>query len=143
MGIRAEVGEPRQSLLTPDEQRTMLTLWCIARSPLMVGADLPTSSAETIELLTNPEVLAAQQHPAGAKEVWREGRHVAWASEDGAFVAVFNRSAEAAELQLPWSTLGVAQPERVRDCWNRSDIVPGDHLRAKLQPHSAALFRLS
>ncbi|MBO3735370.1 glycoside hydrolase family 27 protein [Glycomyces niveus] len=143
MGLRAEVGEPRQSLLTPDEQRTLLTLWCIARSPLMVGADLPTSSTETIELLTNPEVLAAQRHPAGAREVWREDRHLAWASTDGAFAAVFNRSTEAAELQLPWETLGLSQPTQVRDCWSRSDIVPGDHLRAKLQPHSAALFRLS
>jgi alpha-galactosidase len=143
MGIRAEVGEPRESLLSPDEQRTMLTLWCIARSPLMVGADLPGSSAETIELLTNPEVLAAQRHPVGAREVWREGRHLAWASEDGAFAAVFNRGTEAAEIQLPWSALGMSEPARVRDCWTRSDIVPGDHLRAKLQPHSSALFRFS
>jgi hypothetical protein len=143
IGIRAEVGEPRETLLTPDEQRTMLTLWCIARSPLMVGADLPTSNAETIELLTNSEVLAAQRHTAGAREVWREGRHVAWASQDGAFAAVFNRSSDAAELRLPWSTLGVAQPERLRDCWEHTDVAPEEVLRVKLQPHSAALYRLS
>ena len=142
MGLRAEVGEPRDSLLTPDEQRTMLTLWCIARSPLMVGADLPSSSPETIELLTNPEVLAALSHPVGAREVWREGDHLAWVSEDGAFAAVFNRSDEVAELRLPWTALGVARPERVRNCWSRSDLLPGDDLSVKLQPHGSALFRL-
>ncbi|THV36504.1 glycoside hydrolase family 27 protein [Glycomyces buryatensis] len=142
MGLRAEVGEPRDSLLTPDEQQTMLTLWCIVRSPLMVGADLPSSSPETIDLLTNPEVLAALRHPVGACEVWREGEHVAWASEDGAFVAVFNRGPEAAELELPWSALGIAQPTQVEDCWNRWDLLPGDHLRAQLQSHGSALFRL-
>nr|BFF23173.1 hypothetical protein GCM10025732_11380 [Glycomyces mayteni] len=143
MGVRAEVGEPRESLLTPDEQRTMLTLWCIARSPLMVGADLPNSSAETIELLTNPEVLAAQRHPAGAREVWREGRLVAWASEDGAFAALFNRGTEPAEIQVPWDVLGTARPGSVRDCWSRADLAVGDELRVKLQPHGSALLRLS
>jgi hypothetical protein len=85
----------------------------------------------------------AQRHTVGARKVWREGKHLAWASEDGAFAAVFNRGQEAAELQLPWPALGVTRPAEVRDCWNRSDIVPGDHLRVKLQPHSSALFRLS
>lgn len=143
MGLRAEVGEPRESLLTPDEQRTMLTLWCIARSPLMVGADLPSSSAETIELLTNPEVLEAQRREVGAREVWREGRHVAWASEDGAFAAVFNRGAEATEIRLPWEALGTARPGRVRDCWARTDVEPTEELRVKLAPHASAMFRLS
>ncbi|MFB9660198.1 glycoside hydrolase family 27 protein [Glycomyces mayteni] len=142
MGLRAEVGEPRESLLTLDEQRTMLTLWCIARSPLMVGADLPSSSPETIELLTDPEVLASLRHPVGAREVWREGDLLAWASEDGAFAALFNRGEADVELELPWSALGLAGPERVRDCWNRADLAAGDHLKVRLRPHGAALLRL-
>ncbi|WP_198587128.1 glycoside hydrolase family 27 protein [Glycomyces xiaoerkulensis] len=143
MGVRAEVGEPRESLLTPDEQRTMMTLWCIARSPLMVGADLPNSGPETIELLTNDEVLAAQRHPADSREVWREGKHVAWASTDGAYVAVFNRAGEPADLSLPWSELGVAEPRCLRECWTRTDTEPAGGLRTKIPAHGAALYRLS
>lgn len=142
IGERAEVGEPRDSLLTPEEQRTMLTLWCIARSPLMVGADLPASGEETIELLTNPEVLAAQRNGAGAREVWREGRHVAWASVDGSYVAVFNRGGEPAEFGLPWADLGVSDPHSVRDCWARTDAEVGPDLRVKLPAHGSALYRL-
>nr|WP_277605796.1 glycoside hydrolase family 27 protein [Glycomyces sp. L485] len=143
MGIRAEVGGPRESLLTPDEQRTMLTLWCVARSPLMVGADLPNSSAETIALLTNEEVLAAQRSEVASKEVWREGKNVAWASADGSHVAVFNRGGETAEFGLTWGDLGVARPKTLRDCWSRTDVEVGPELRAKLPAHGSALYRLT
>ncbi|THV40959.1 glycoside hydrolase family 27 protein [Glycomyces buryatensis] len=142
-GVRAEVGEPRETLLTPDEQRTMLTLWSIARSPLMVGADLPASSTETIELLTNPEVLAAQRGQASSKEVWRDGKRTAWATADGTWVAIFNRGSEASEFDLTWADLGVPGPTKVRDCWNRADVEVGSALRTKLQSHAAALYRLS
>jgi hypothetical protein len=51
--------------LTPDESRTLLVLWCMARSPLMVGGDLPTSSADTVALLANP---ALREVTAGSSE---------------------------------------------------------------------------
>ena len=41
IGIRAERGEPRDSRLTQAERVTLMTLWVIARSPLMIGGDLP------------------------------------------------------------------------------------------------------
>ena len=56
IGLRAERGDDRHSRLTPDEQRTILTLWVMARSPLMVGGDLPTSDPATLDLLANPAV---------------------------------------------------------------------------------------
>ena len=61
IGIRAERGEPRMSLLTHDEQRTLMTLWSIARSPLMFGGHLPDNDPWTLDLLTNDEVLAVNQ----------------------------------------------------------------------------------
>ena len=143
IGLRAEVGGPRLTRLTADEQRTMLTLWCIARSPLMIGADLPNSPAETIELLTNDEVLAAQRHPAASREVWREGRLLAWASTDGAFAAVFNRGADPAEVRLPWAELGMDRPGRVRDCWSHTEAAAAAELHVRLPAHGAAMCRLS
>ena len=61
IGLRAERGDDRQSRLTLDEQKTLLALWCMGRSPLMVGGGLPTSNSDAIALLQNPalrEVLA-------------------------------------------------------------------------------------
>jgi hypothetical protein len=142
MGLRAEVGEPRESLLTPIEQQTMMTLWCVARSPLMVGAHLPESSSETIALLTNEEALGALHHEVGSREVWRDGKRVAWASRDGAFVAVFNRGTADAEFSIGWADLGVARPRALRDCWTRSDVEAAPELQVKLPAHGSALYRL-
>ncbi|MBN8881390.1 MAG: glycoside hydrolase family 27 protein, partial [Salana multivorans] len=80
ISVRAERGEPHDSNLTPAEQRTLLTLWCVARSPLMVGGHLPASSEETFELLSNPGVLALL-HASGSREVFREGSLVLWSAE--------------------------------------------------------------
>ena len=55
IGLRAERGDDRQSRLTLDEQKTLLALWCMGRSPLMVGGDLPTSNSDAIALLQNPD----------------------------------------------------------------------------------------
>ena len=55
-------GKGEASKFTPDEQRTMMTLWSIMRSPLIMGGDLPQCDAFTLSLLTNPEVIAVDQH---------------------------------------------------------------------------------
>src|ERR1700752_1405531 len=49
-------GKPRQSQLSHDEQRTLMTLWAMFPSPLMIGGDLTAADAWTTSLLTNPEV---------------------------------------------------------------------------------------
>ncbi len=51
----------RDSHFTPDEQRTLMTLWSIARSPLIMGGDLRHLDPATLALLTNREVLAVNQ----------------------------------------------------------------------------------
>ena len=90
------IGDDRFTALTRDEQLTLLSLWCLLPSPLMVGANLPDNDAWTLALLTNPEVLAVNQDPLGAAarqiaatndvEIWvkplRDGSHA---------VGVFNR----------------------------------------------------
>lgn len=65
IGLRAERGGDRSSLLTADEQRTMLTLWAMGRSPLMVGGDLPSSDETTLSLLDNP---ALEEVTAGSDD---------------------------------------------------------------------------
>lgn len=72
IGLRAQCGADRQSKLTRDEQRTLLALWTMGRSPLMVGGDLPTSSAETIALLRNPALCEVTAGSVHNREVARE-----------------------------------------------------------------------
>ena len=66
LGPRPGWGKPRQSRLTPDETRSLLTLWAIARSPLVLGLNLTELTPDLQAMLTNREWLAvnqAESHP--------------------------------------------------------------------------------
>lgn len=93
IGIRAERGDDRMSRLTHDEQQTLMTLWCISRSPLMMGGDLPTGDEFTLSLLTNDRVLAVNQKGNHAHQVMANGNQIVWESEGPAgqkYIALFN-----------------------------------------------------
>ena len=81
IGLRAEQGEDRQCRLSAEEQRTILTLWCMGRSPLMVGGDLPTSSPETVALLQNPALREVTAHTTDNREIIRERIRDVWGDE--------------------------------------------------------------
>ena len=90
------IGDDRFTALARDEQLTLLSLWCLLPSPLMVGANLPDNDAWTLALLTNPEVLALNQDPLGAAarqtaatngiEIWAKPLH-----GGSRAVGIFNR----------------------------------------------------
>jgi alpha-galactosidase len=87
------LGE-RTTRFTPDEQRTVMTLWSIARSPLMHGGDLTKTDAFTLSLLTNPEVLAVDQASANNRPLFDRDGLVAWTADvpgsRDKYLAVFN-----------------------------------------------------
>src|SRR3546814_13119000 len=80
LGLLA-LGE-RRTRFTPDEQRTMMTLWAIARSPLIMGGDLRALDPATLALLTNPEVIAVDQTSEDGHQLFREGNRVGWAARE-------------------------------------------------------------
>ena len=85
----------RKTWFTHDEEVTLMTLWSIARSPLMVGADLTKLDAQTLALLTNDEVIAVNQSSSNNRQLFRNAQGgVAWIADPGAgggkYVALFN-----------------------------------------------------
>lgn len=95
-----EGGRPTK--FTKDEQRTCMTLWCIARSPLMLGADLTKMDDWTMSLLTNREVLEMNQKSINNRQLFRDGNLVAWVADvpgsKDKYLAFFN--AESAGINL-------------------------------------------
>ncbi|HVX86787.1 MAG TPA: glycoside hydrolase family 27 protein [Phycisphaerae bacterium] len=79
---------------THDEQRTLLTLWCIARSPLILGANLPRNDDFTLSLITNDEVLAVDQKSTNNHQVSRQDDLIVWSADvpnsPDKYVALFN-----------------------------------------------------
>lgn len=147
-------GKPRWSRLTPTEQRTLLTLWSIARSPLFLGANLTRMNAATLALLTNPEVLAVDQHTTGnhvVAEASGNGAIAFWIAHEGldTILAVFNRGNGPARVKTPaWNKLGdqfgLSQSSyQVRNLWQRKNLGQMNSLNILLPAHGSVLLRLS
>jgi alpha-galactosidase len=137
----------RWTLLTREEQVTMLTLWCICRSPLMVGAELRDNDEWTLSLLTTQEVLRILNHSHSNRQLYRYGPHIAWTAvdEDGStYLAVFNTGTREAPIETGLWKLGLNGKVNVRDLWVHEDV--GELARsivALVPPHGARLFKLT
>lgn len=143
-------GHDRHSRFTnfsPAEQRTMMSLFCIFRSPLMVGAELRDNDAFTLDLLTNREILEMHRHGSGARQVFRDEGTVIWSSAgpDGStYVAFFNTSFSPSEPDIPLSLLGLSGAFSARDLWNHADAgVYGGRIQASVEPHGATVLKLT
>ena len=139
-------GKPRQTRFTHDEQRTLMSLWSIFRSPLMLGGDLTAADGWTISLLTNREVLDVNQHSAGSRVGSSREQSVVWiadatGSSAGHYVAVFNRSSSSETLTYSWKNLNLEPGKhKLRDLWEHRDLGEKDALQVTLPSHGAALY---
>jgi len=143
------VAEPaRQSRLTPAEQQTLLTLWTIFRSPLMIGGDLRGLDAATLARLTNNEVLSVDQNSSHNHEIFTHGSQVAWVADSptgSKYLALFNLDDQApAMVTVRWNELGLGKTCQVRDLWERKDLGAARELFSpQLPPHGAGLYRVA
>jgi hypothetical protein len=148
IGIRC-VGKDRRTQFTRDEQVTLMSLWVLMPSPLMLGASLPGMDDQTLSLLTNDEVLAIDQDPAGKKatRVSRTGGLEVWKKllKNGKLaVGLFNRGESNATITLRWSELGLAGKQSVRDLWQQKDLGSFDEtLQQAISKHGALLLLLT
>jgi len=140
-------GQPRNTRLTHDEQRTLLTLWSIFRSPLMAGGNLSEADDWTISLLTNPEVIDVDQHSIDSRPVISTDTTAIWSSRpesrNGYYLAVFNISPATQQIHHDWKQLGLnSAAYEVRDLWERKDLGTAKSLDLALPSHACALYSL-
>ena len=148
-----DVRPDRWTRFTRNEQLTLMSLWALASSPLMLGMNLPDNDAWTTAILSNPEVLAVNQDPLGraAQRLSGQPRSAeVWTKElaDGSLaVGFFNRTGQPATVNFPWSNLAPllragAGHAHVRDLWLRKDLGRQDKFTAHLPPHGCALLQV-
>ena len=148
IGIRAERGQARTSGFTRDEQRTLISLWSIAQSPLMFGGDLPSNDEFTESLITNDDVLAVDQTGSRGRAFAEGGDSIVWAANapGGAkFFAVFNVGDRAPiDIRVDWPALGMPANCTLRDLWQRADVgVIRDGRTFHVAPHASGLYKLT
>jgi hypothetical protein len=138
-------GKPRATRLTQDEQRTMVTLWSIARSPLFFGGNLTELDDWTQALLTNPIVVAMDQRGQGQRLVGQDGAIVAWTSQVGSrsYLALFNVGDSPATVKAEFAKYGLATGKySVRDVWGKKDLGTATSVENTIAPHGVLLLEL-
>lgn len=160
-------GEPRRSRLTPDEERTVLTLWAMMRSPLIVGANLTLFDDATLKLLTNRELLRIDQDGQRAGQIEppldQVDEHLPKAvpglrvlasafpddksGQPGlAYAALFNTSDRELHVHRRVQDLNLvrgAHPEKaveLYDVWARKSLGRHSHVNIRIPPHGCVLL---
>lgn len=135
----------RDSGFTKEEQKTMMTLWAVFRSPLFFGGELRLTDNYTLSLVTNPEVINVNQNSEKPLFVYNKGGIAVWQTkiENCTAVAVFNLSDEEKHYKLSFSDLGIENVRAVRDLWARRDIPKCENdVAVSLKPHSSEFFEI-
>ena len=127
---------------TQAEQRAMMTLWCMMRSPLMIGGDLPQNDDFTLRLLTNAGVLGIEKDTWCAHPLYTTETECAWIAPrkdgKGCYAAAFNLSDETRTVTIP--------PEAVELPFTKAEEMWSGRIQsvltAALPPHDAAVWKL-
>jgi len=139
----------RPTHLTPSEQYTHISLWCLLCSPLLIGCDMTKLDDFTLNLLTNDEVLDVSQDPLGrqAARIAKSGPLEIWAKdlEDGSkAVGLFNRGEAATSITVKWSDLGVSGQQSVRDLWRQKNLGKfPDQFKTDVSRHGVVLVKVT
>ena len=134
--------------LTPDENYTHMTLWCMLASPLLIGCDMTKINPFIISLFSNDEVIAVNQDSFGRQghRLKQNGQTEVWIKplDDGSLaVAFFNRGLAAAEVAVTWNELKIEGRQPVRDLWRQKDVGSADtQYSVNVASHSAELFKI-
>ena len=139
----------RDSRLSPNEQYTHISLWCLLSAPLLIGCDMTQLDDFTLNLLTNDEVLEVNQDPLGrqAGRISQNGKLEVWAKDmqDGSkAVGLFNRGLREQTVTVNWSDLGISGEQTVRDLWRQKDLGSfKDQFQADVGRHGVVLVKIA
>jgi alpha-galactosidase len=142
--------ERNQPGLTPDEEYTHMTLWCLLCAPLLLANDMGEMDAFTKNLLENDEVLSVSQDSLGdqAVEISRDGDARVYAKKmaDGSkAVGLFNTGTNGTiTVTVKWSDLKISGSQNVRDLWRQKDLGRfKNDFSLPVAAHSAELVKIS
>ncbi|KAL0341213.1 UNVERIFIED_CONTAM: Alpha-galactosidase 3 [Sesamum radiatum] len=118
--------------MTYQEYRAHFSIWALMKAPLLIGCDVRNMTKETLEILSNEEVISVNQDPLGVqgRKVYAYGSddcYQVWAGPlSGRRLAVilWNRCSKTASITAKWSVLGLESSISVsiRDLWKHKIV---------------------
>jgi alpha-galactosidase len=136
--------------MTAVEDKTHFSLWSIAKAPLIIGCDLRTIKNDTLEILSNTEVIAVNQDKLGVQGhvVWKnkDGDQEVWSSplSSGDVAMVLLNMGEAdTTMTVELSVVGL-KSAKARDLWLHKDLGEMDkNITARVESHGVVMLRLT
>ena len=131
---------------TEDEQRTLMSLWAMFRSPLMVGADLPKNDAFTLSLLQNKDIIEINQHTCGNREVYRKGNEIVWTANGAyhtVYLARFNVGDEEITSEFNLSFIGIGGNVNTYEIWSGVQGSGVGKINSTIPPHGVRLYKIT
>ncbi len=147
--IKQDYSPDITTQFTKDEQVTMLTLWSIFRSPLIIGGEMTKFDDFTMSLLTNEGILKMHRNARHSHQVWRREMNgseiVLWTAADAEgcqYAALFNIGENSADISVPLTELEIYEAKDITELWS-NEAFHADNISADLAPHSARAYYLS
>jgi len=148
VGEARKQGEGKPTSLTPDEQYSYMSMWCLMAAPLIFSGDMDKLDEFTLNVLCNAEVIEVDQDPVGkqAPIIRRTDEYFIMAKdmEDGSkAVGLFNISPVQTTIVVTWDDLEIEGRRRVRDLWRQKDLGKyKDKFEANVPGHGVRLVRI-
>jgi len=163
VGDAHKQAEGRPTSLTPSEQYSYMSMWCLMAAPLIFSGDMDKLDEFTLNILCNAEVIEVDQDPLGKQAQILQTWHGLPARENTARMAVpheyfvmakdmedgskalglFNTSQVGTDIAVSWKDLGIEGPHRVRDLWRQKNLgTYKDRFEAKVPRHGVTLIRI-
>jgi hypothetical protein len=137
---------PRHTRLTLAEQHTQLSLWAMARSPLIIGANLTLLDQDTLRLLCNRDVLKIDQTATASRQVLHDGDLVIWTADlpgDEHALAAFNLGEEPITLDHALSDFNLAGQYDMKNAWTAERLHAGARVNTTIAPHASVVLMLN
>ena len=148
--IRQDYDKSDRTKFTKDEQITMLTLWGIFRSPLMIGGEMTGFDDFTMSLITNEEILKMHRNSRHSHQVWRKEldgtEHILWTSastEGGLYIAVFNTGNNNSNININLSDVEIYNNADVLELWSREKLSNTSTINVKLNKHGTKAYYIT
>jgi alpha-galactosidase len=141
-------GLPKPCPLTPTEQYSFMSLWCLSAAPLFYSGDMSQLDPFTLNVLCNPEVIEVNQDPLGDSaavvKLTDDTFLMVKRMEDGSkAVGLCNRGETQEVITAKWTELGITGKKTVRDLWRQKDLGKFDgQFTATVPRHGVVLVRV-
>lgn len=146
--ILQDYDAANRTKFTENEQITMLTLWSIFRSPLMIGGEMTGFDKFTMSLLTNEEILKMHKNARHSHQVWRReingSEYILWTAANaggGGYFALFNTGEKKGTVKLDLADLEAADKLDCTELWSGEKAVFEGFAEISVPSHGVKAFR--